>query len=569
MYAPMAPLRLLLLFVLGIFTQLAWSQRDMASSSSSELLQSAIIDAHSLLIRGQADKAEEIVLDLVRKNPNNDAVAYLMAQILAEKEDLAGALREIQRARNLDNTNVWYPIMHADLLEQTGGFAEAARIYEALTKQYPGREDYYIQWAFFLIKDGRPEEALKVYDRIEKTLGPSSETSRKKYMLLRGMGRHRDAARVLEEVLARKPRDMEVMYLLADFYAETGAIPQARQWYERILEIHPGETEARFALVRLSDPSAPDDDLLAGLERIFANPRADLDQKIKAILPHIQEFADAGNNELGQRLFSLAHQLSSAHPGDPKVSSILGDLHFYHDDLDEALLHYRNALSKEKRIYPIWEQLLLITSRTRRYTEQLQWAEDALDYHPNQVRILFFLIEAQVELRQPVEALQNLRMATMMARNDGFLLYHLGILEGRSLMLQGLLLKAEEAFDRALELNGSGSEAMAYRAISHADTALVCDQAKKSAAIDQRTPLVRFAQAHCLFIRGDHAQAKTILEDLQSKPYPHPLWTERLGDLYALAGQHDAALSLWRKAGEHGAGSASLSQKIATGQYIP
>lgn len=562
-------LRVLVLVLATFLVHTTWAQRDQLPPGSGPALEAALIDAQSQLILGKLDKAEELASDLVRKNPNNDALAFLMAQIYTEKEDLTGALREIKRARNLDKTNVWYAIMHADLLEQSGGFNEAARIYEELTLQYPAREDYYVQWAFFLIRDGRPEDALKVYDRLEKALGYSSETSRKKYMLYRGMGKHREAANVLEEVLARKPRDMEVMYILAEFYAETGGIQQARRWYERILELHPGETEARFALVRLSDPTAPDDDLLAGLERIFANPRADIDQKIKAILPHIQEYADTGDKELGDRLFALAHQLSKAHPGDAKVSSILGDLHFYRDELDEAFDQYRNAITVEKRIYPIWEQLLLTCSRTRRYTQQELLAEEALDYHPNQVRILFFLIEAQVERRYTLEALNNLRLASVMTRNDGFLQYHLAILEGRALTSNGDRDGAKKAFDRALRLNESGADALAQKAITSTDTGEACDLADQAGAIDPVTPIIRFSAANCYFMRGDYDRARPILEELQQKRYPHPLWTERLGDLYALIGQSGRALELWEKAALHGAGSASLSQKISTGQYIP
>lgn len=555
------PLAFLLLFLSGLMSVSAQEARV----SEKELeLQAGFIEAERDMVLGRPEKAVTRLAELARKQPGNDGIAFSYARALAATGDLPGALREIRRARKLDPANLWYAEAEAEYLDRAGGYREAAELFKGLVEKDPRHEAHYLQWAFFLIKDGRSGEALKVYDLLEQRLGPSTETSRRKYMLLRGMGLAREAVVVLESVIARQPRNTEVMFLLAEFLAESGAAADARKWYQRILEIHPGNVEAQLAFLQISDPSQPEEQPLQGLGRIFADRQTPIDQKIKALIPHIQEFANTRDEGLGRRLDELSSQLDQAHPREPKVAAIRGDLAYYRGDWNTAIGYYQDATRGDRQVYAVWEQLLSACSEAGRFRDQAEWAERAADLFPNQGRVQFFLAEAQLERHQLEEALDAIRMGRMMARRDGYLLYHLAILEGRIQADLDDKPAAASSFGQALLLNARGPEALAWRSIAEADPGRACELAAEVAAIDPAMPLVRFAQARCALKTGNPGKAREQLVPLLARPYPHPRWLEAMGDLLLLEGDPDEARRLWQAAADLGLDHPGLRKKLNT-----
>jgi tetratricopeptide (TPR) repeat protein len=530
-------------------------------------LQAAFIDAQREMILSRPGKAVPVLADLARKQPSNAGIAYAYAQALHAADDLPGALREIRRARKLDTANIWYAVTEGEYLEKAGAWGEAAELYRGLVERDPGEESHYMQWAFFLIKDGRSEEAIRVYDRLEKTLGPSTETSRRKYMLYRGMGKAREAAAVLESVLARQPRNTEVMFMLAEFYAESGATPEARTWYRRILELHPGNVNAQLALLQISESGEESGDPFQGLSRIFADPQTAIDQKVKAIIPHIQEYANHPEPLTRTRLEGLVELLDHAHPRDPKVAAIRGDLAFYSNEWLQAIPYYQQATMGDRQVYGVWEQMLRACSSAGQYRVQAEWAGRAADLFPNQGRIQFYLAEALVEGSRLDEALDAIRLGQIMARRDGYLLYHLAILEGRAHAALGEEPASGKAFDQALELHPRGPEALAWRSLAALSSAQACARAAEAAAVDPSMPMVRYAGARCALLKGDLITAGNVLESLAKAPFPHPAWLESLGDLRALEGDIEQALLLWSQALDLGHQSPGLQEKIKTRKY--
>ncbi len=556
------------LFITIQFMVIGLSTAQNARIPEKELeTQSAFIDANRELILGNLDKAESLYRDLLRKQPENHAVGYALAQLLMAREDYASALTEIRNAKKIQPTNIWYAILEADILEHTGKYTDAALVYKKLVATNPKESYYYQQWAFYLVKAGDAKSAIQVFDLHEKELGFQEENSQKKYMLLRGIGKMEEAAAVLEHVMDNQPWNLGVMYTLADFYEENGAVNLAKSVYSRILAKHPGESEAQLALVRLENSQSASGPL-ASLSLIFQDKQANLDDKIVAIIPHIQAFADSRDPELGSALDSLAIILDQTHPEQAKVASIQGDLAFYRGDYTKAIAAYQLALERERTIVVIWDQLLQATSASNKFRDQVRYAEQALDVFPNQGRIHFFLAEGLLETGHTKEALDEINLARLMARKDGYLLYHLAILEGRSHAKAGQMDAALQAYDQALSLNNNGPEALAYRSLSQSDLKARCMDAEIANQGASQLSIVSVALASCAFLQNDFVRATNLLEPLIGRlAYPHPDWVELLGDCYSVSGKADLALFNWKRARELGCTSPSLSRKIENHRY--
>lgn len=553
--------------LLGFAPEVHAQSRSLTEGELS--VQSMLIDAERDYLLGRYDKAEPVLMELIRKYPEEGAMAFLLAKLRVARQDLPAALVDIRRARQADPANRFYAVYEGDLLEKTGQYAAAADLYGELVARYPREEQFYVQQAFYLVRDGRPQEAVQVYESLEMALGASWDTSRKKFMLYQGMGKVREAASVLEAYLQRHPGQIDVMYMLAGLYEEHGVREEAAAWYRRILEKHPGESRARLAALRLTGPEkASEEDELGALARIFSDPTGDLDQKIKAMLPHIRRYTDAPNDTLEGKLRELTTALRQAHPAQAKVESIFGDLDFYAGRSDSAALHYRAALELDQSIYALWEQALLASGACRDYRGQYELASRAMDLFPNQAHLHYLLAEAALETGRFSEALDAVQTGRLMARRDGFLLYQIALVEGSALAALGQRDKAERAFETALSLNPRGPEALARRALSAVDPAAKCKAAEEAQAADPSLPMVRFAMAQCHFYAGRYTPCLTLLGDLLAKDFPHPAWLELAGDAQALSGNIAAALLHWERVRAMGLGSSRLQEKIQSRRYI-
>lgn len=544
----------------------AWNQNARIPEKELET-QSTFIDANRELILGNLDKAEDMYRALKRKHPENHAVDYALAQLLMTREDYPNALSAIRNARKGQQDNVWYAILEADILEQTGRYVDAAGLYQGLVVANPKESYYYQQWAFYLMKAGDAQGAVQVFDQHETEMGFQEEIAQKKYTLYRGMGNMEKAAGVLEHVLDKQPWNLGVMYTLADFYEENGATEKAKATYQRILTKHPGESEAQLAMVRL-EKSQSASGPLAELARIFMDRQANLDDKIVAIIPHIQAFADQQDPELGKALDSLANILDQTHPDQAKVASIQGDLAFYRGEYTQAIAAYQLALEREQTIFAIWDQLLQATSAAFQFNKQVTFAEKALDVFPNQGRIHYFLAEGLLETGRAEQALEEIKLARLMSRRDGYLLYHLAILEGRSQSGIGQMEAAFNAFELAFTLNPNGPEALAYRSISQPDPTDCCRDAEQANRSAGYLSMASVAMATCAFAQNDYILATNLMEALLGRlAYSHPDWVELLGDCYAQTGKADEAVLRWKQARDLGSTSPSLARKIANHRY--
>ncbi|MEZ4948095.1 MAG: hypothetical protein R2784_01675 [Saprospiraceae bacterium] len=91
-----------------------------------------------------------------------------------------------------------------------------------------------------------------------------------------------------------------------------------------------------MALKGGSKPSSDIDNFVADLKPIFSNKEVGIDAKVKQIIPQIQMVANTGNKALATGLLELTQDLETAHPDEPKVYAIAGDLYFYTKDYENA-----------------------------------------------------------------------------------------------------------------------------------------------------------------------------------------------------------------------------------------
>ncbi len=522
--------------ILPFLLSLTWagSLRAQPGSTSLEEVQrqATFIEGHREFFLGNYEKAEPLFLEVLEKDPENAAAAYALARTYAGLEKFNQALEYARKATDWEPSNPWYWMFLAELYQQSEDDLRAAEVYAELARRFPDNDFYAFNQAYFLVRANRHEDAIAVYDRLEKKMGVNEELTRRKYQLYLGMGNYKKAEREIQRLIQRFPDKPRYRYLLATFYETIDRQGDARKVYRQILERWPEEPRARLALATEAEGGA-DARLVERLEPVFRNPNVNIDAKIGEMLPLIQEAVQNDDRPRMEALLPLARLLEEVHPGEAKAFAVTADLLFHSGRIEEAVEHYRRTLELDDSVYQVWEQLLNALAQLRRWKELTRSAEEALDLFPNQASLNYLYGLGLLEQGKARAAVSTLEQALLMAVGLEDMRFRILGLLGRAHCEAGQLEAALRRFEEARRMNA-------------------------------QSPLLLAAYARCLLSNNQFDPAQSLLEEATRLAPNHPAVLETRGDALFLQGDVNGALQLWQKALEQDPQNETLKRKISS-----
>ncbi|MEM9991696.1 MAG: tetratricopeptide repeat protein [Bacteroidota bacterium] len=192
-----------------------------ATTSEFEVsLQGEFIDASREKLLGNYEKAADAYKAIVRKDRSKHAAHYELARVYAKLDRDDEAQKAIKEAIALESENIWYQFFQAELFEKMSDDRRAAAVYADLVRRYPKNEKYYFKQAFYLVRARDIDEAIDVYDALEKKVGLTEEIVRRKHTLYMGAGDLKKAAKELERLTTAFPKQLDYQHLLATFYLQ-------------------------------------------------------------------------------------------------------------------------------------------------------------------------------------------------------------------------------------------------------------------------------------------------------------------------------------------------------------
>ncbi len=413
----MKPLFIFLLFPFFLTAQNTIGGKKVIIPEEEVNRQSAFLDAERERLLGNWDKAIDIYKKFLLENPTNDAGLYGLARSQAGAKDMENAVESIRRAIAADPTNVWYSTYYADLLEQAGRYAEAAKVYEGLTKTSPDEPIFFQRQAYLATLSGDGKTALKALDRLEKLTGVTEETASKKHLIYVKLGDNKRAAAELQKLADAEPDEPEHLRRLAHFLEEIGDKAAAKPVWEKLKKRNPNAPEAALALVDKAKNSS-DAAYLENLKPLFRDPKISIDAKVKELLPFFPKLDKGDDAALTQALLELGNLLETAHADDPKAWSLSGDLQYHANHPDAALEKYRRCLGLNPKVFSVWPNTLEILAARHDFLEMLHTAERALDAFPNQPAAYYYYGVAAAETGKMDDAIAQLDQGLLMAGNN-------------------------------------------------------------------------------------------------------------------------------------------------------
>jgi len=541
------------------------------STSESEVdVVATFIDGNREKLLGNWDKAITKFEEVLNKDRDNAAAAYELARVYEAIKDLESAERYAKKAVEWEGDNKWFRIYLAEIYQKNNKDGQAALQYEELVKTYPNTEEFYMKWAYHLVRNSQPEEAIKVYDQLEQKIGVQEEIIRHKHTLYLGMGNQKQAAYELERLIQKYPDNISYQHLLGNFYEQTGEKNKAKDVYRQILKNDPADAQAQIAL---AEEAKGNDDVrfLNSLKPVFEDPDTDIDTKIKEIFPYVNELAASGDKNLGNTLLALTSLLETVHTNDAKSHAVLADVLYYTGQRDRALEQYKLTLELDDTKWPVWEQLLYIYAEKKDYASLIKASEDALDIFPNQATAYYLNGAGYNGEGQYNDALSSLQQALIMSSRNEHLRYDVLNETGKAYFYLGQFAKSDNAFEEALNINEKAPACLKNYSFYLASRGASLDKAKLLATrLNKVAPdnaISEDALAFVFYKMKNYTDAKTWLDKaMQHGGGEDPVILEHYGDVLFQMGDAAGAVQYWQQALDKGGVSKDLERKAQEGK---
>ncbi|MEM1217465.1 MAG: tetratricopeptide repeat protein [Bacteroidota bacterium] len=532
--------------------------------------QQKFIEAKQQQLLGNLEEAEKQYLALFKEAPENHAAAFELARIYDEQKKVDKALEYAQKASQLNAENPWYQEFLAESWQASGQYDKAAAVYAGLSQQFPENEAYYDSWAYYLVRSNQPQEAIKVYDQLEKLIGPVGEISLRKHRLYLGLGEEKKAEKALLQLLEQNPDRVEYLHILADFYEQMRNAAKRKEVYQRILALDPMDLKAQAALSP-QGPSSNATAFLESLKPVFAEVDVSIDQKIEQLLPAVQEIANTNDQTLTAKALELSRILETTHPGNPKGFSVSGDLYFYSGQMLKAQEKYRQALELDQTVFLVWEHYLYTFSDLEDYTGLVKASERALEVFPNQVSLYYLNGIGYSQEKEYEAAIGSFEEALFMASGNPQMQVELQLRLGSTYHYAGDASASDRAFETALEMAPNNPLVLNnysyYLAQRGSNLPKALAMAEKANQLKSGDKNFQDTYSWVLYKDGDFKQALQWSDKaLKNGGEQDAQILEHRGDILFQLNQADAALQAWQQAQQVGGGSPLLEKKIANKQ---
>ena len=220
------------------------AEAPVAKSTGKELNEEENIQITELFFLGLGEKAKQnsrqaavYFKQVLTIDPANDATLYELAAISHADGQEKEAERLIREAINKKPGNEWYWVLLSNVYKKTNNFAQLNQVFDELIKIAPNKDDYYFDKATSLLGQNKADDALKVYDLLEKKHGLSEDLADARQRVYQKQGKAGSPTEELGKVVKSDPAASGNSNAIAgDLLMKEGNFAEARNAYKKALE---------------------------------------------------------------------------------------------------------------------------------------------------------------------------------------------------------------------------------------------------------------------------------------------------------------------------------------------
>lgn len=426
--------------------------------------QDNFVKAKIIAITEDTDTALDAFKKLYDDDRNNATVSFELSKLFADKKDIANAIIYNTKAVENDSENKDFKESLALLYEQNFEFSKAADVYHDLLQHQPERRYYYEKLAFNQLSSGNPTQAIATLNVLEQKIGVHEESTRGKFEIYQSMGDEKMAEKELVTLSNAYPDETRYLHKLASFYQKQGKYDLQEELYSKILHIDPFDSVAKvnFSISQI-DPSNTNS-YLKSLKNVYENKSIGLKEKLKELIPFVDELDNNADTLTTSNLLELVNILEKTYPNQAPVYAIKGDIYSRTSNNSAAITYYKKTIEKDPSKYDVWTQLFYSQLEEKQYKDLTIYGEKALDVFPNQALNYFMIAKGYIMLGKPDDATDYITEGTFVSGKNQSIKDDFAILQAEQFMLKNDSSKAQSVLDKIMN-NDSPKKAQQLEAI--------------------------------------------------------------------------------------------------------
>ena len=520
---------------------------------------------------GNLGQAKEKFSQAIRINPRSSAAHFELSQIYLQTGELELAEQSGKQAIRFDDTNKWYKMSMADILERNGKYKEIIPLLDQLSKMEPGNPDYLLGMGAAQTQLGDFSGAIKTYDRLEKVAGLSEELALQKKSLYLRMQKPEKAIEEIQKLMALYPEEIGYRGFIAEIYEATNQPQKALEVYKEILELDPNNPNVHFSLAEYYRREGNKEESFKQLKKAFENPAGSIELKLQVLSSYFEIIAKYP--ELKDQAFELCEIMVATHREEPQSHAVYGDFLLREGKLNEARDEYRKVLEADKSKYTVWNQVLLIEAELQNYDTVFSMSAEAIELFPYQPNLFLYRGIAAMQLKNYEDAISALRDGANVTISNPGLSAQFYASMGDSYNYLRKYRESDEAYEKALGFEKSNTYVLNnyayYLSLRKENLERAVELATECNAIQPGNPSFEDTFAWVLFQKGDYEAANTWIDKaINSGGIKSATIMEHKGDILFKNGKLQDALDFWKRAKDIGGGSTSLDEKINQKKYI-
>ena len=517
-------------------------------------------------ILGNDEKALEAFKNCIRLDGSEPTPMYESALIYFESGKLDQALFFIESACEIENENKWFQQLLATTYLETGKYNKAIITFKKLLEIEPGNEDWHFELASAYLMNKQGRNAIKVYNDLEKHIGPYSMLYQQKKRIYSEIGDKSSAISEIEKWVKFEPGNIEALNELAELYLLSGKQEKAISTLEKVLEINESDSRAVIILSELYRNNEELDKSFEYTKKAFASQDLSIDSKIRTLLTYY-DFTEEDTATLSTT-YELIETLKLVHPNNAKPYTIAGDFYYRDGKIDEAQTNFRSAIEIDASRYPIWQQLMIIAFDKKEYEEVIQLGEASQELFPSQPTSYYFSGLAYLQQKKYSSAIDQLNTGKLIViANDNLLAQFYASLGDAYHAIENYK-DSDKSYDKSLELSPDNTYVLnnfSYY-LSLRNTKLEQAEEMMSVCVKLQPNQSSYEDTYAwvFYQKKDYKNALIWLEkSIKNGGSSSPTIVEHYGDVLYQLGRNDEALEQWIKAKELGSDSEWIEKKIA------
>ncbi len=541
------------------------------STNSHSHFDRVFAEAGRFVVIGEKSQAIDMYKQALEYNKKSAACYYQLARLYDELGEYNASVNAISKAKEFNPKNKWYRLFAVRIFLNRNNTKQAISEYNELLKIYPNDLESLTSLAILYTATMKFNDALKIYERIEKQIGITGEISLAKFEVLRSQRNQEKAYKTLNELINFYPLETRYSLILAEYYTENQELDKAKKLYDNLLNQKRNVGLVRLSLSSYYKATKDFDQSFEELKLAFADNSLELEQKVRILLTNMNSWT--GNALSDEEIRVLLALLVEVHSNEPAVHKIYAEFLINEKRYKEAQTELLVVLQNEKNDFSYWEKLMSVDEILRDYSALYQHSQEALQLFPTQPTTYLFNGYGAFMINKNKEALTSLDAGLKLVVDNLDLESQFYFYKGEVFNKEKRYSESDSAFEQCLKIFPNNTLVLNnysyYLSLRKENLQKAEQMSKKSLELDSANINYLDTYAWILYCLAKYSDAKVFIEKaIRLGGNLDVNIVEHYGDILYKLGEKDEALRQWKLAQRLGTGSDFLKEKVEKGMLI-